>query len=69
MKTMAEVLTEHAFHMISPVDLDEVNGAWQVECNCDSDPIQGESFLGAERAFAAHQSDMLTAAGFGPTSA
>ena len=66
MKTMAEVLTEHAFHMIHPVNLDEVNGAWQVECNCDAEPIQGPSFLGAEAAFAAHQADMLTSAGFGP---
>lgn len=25
-KTIAEVLTEHAFHLIEPVDLDDVNG-------------------------------------------
>jgi hypothetical protein len=64
-KTMAEVLAEHAFHLITPVDLDEVNGPWQVECNCTADPIKGPSFLGAEAAFATHQQDILTAAGFG----
>lgn len=63
-KTMAEVLVEHAFHMITPVDLDKVNGPWQVECNCTADPIQGPSFLGAEQAFAAHQAEMLEAEGF-----
>lgn len=56
---VARVLSEHAFHLITPVDLDDVNGPWQVECNCDSLPIQGPSFLGAEAAFAAHQADML----------
>lgn len=68
MSGMAEVLTEHGFHMILPVDLDDVNGAWQVECNCNSEPIQGSSFMAAEAAFAAHQAAMLTAAGFGSVS-
>lgn len=64
-KTMAEVLAEHAFHLITPVKLDDVNGPWQVECNCTADPIQGQSYLDAEAAFAAHQADALSAAGFG----
>lgn len=64
-KTMAEVLAEHAFHLITPVTLDDVNGPWQVECNCTADPIQGPSYLGAEQAFAAHQAAALSAAGFG----
>jgi hypothetical protein len=63
--SMADVLTEHAFHMVTPVDLDEVNGPWQVECNCTAAPIQGPSFLGAEQAFAAHQAEALAASGFG----
>ena len=65
MKTMAEVLIEHSFHMITPVRLDEVNGPWQVECNCTADPIEGPSFLGAEQAFAAHQAEALVDAGYG----
>ncbi len=64
-KTMAEVLTEHAFHQILPVDIDQVNGPWQVECNCTADPIQGPSFLAAKEAFAAHQAMELANAGFG----
>jgi hypothetical protein len=62
---MAEVLAEHAFHLITPVKLDDVNGHWQVECNCTADPIQGQSYLDAEAAFAAHQAAALSAAGFG----
>lgn len=62
---MAEVLAEHAFHMITPVDLDEVNGPWQVECNCTADPIQGPGFLEAEAAFADHQANALAAEGYG----
>ena len=64
-KTMAEVLAEHAFHLITPVKLDDVNGPWQVECNCTAGPIQGPSYLDAEAAFAAHQAAALSAAGFG----
>jgi hypothetical protein len=64
-KTMAEALAEHAFHLITPVKLDDVNGPWQVECNCTADPIQGPSYLDAEAAFAAHQAAALSAAGFG----
>lgn len=54
-------LSEHAFHLITPMHIDDVNGPWQVECNCDATPIQGPSFLGAEAEFAMHQAEAVEA--------
>lgn len=64
-KTMQEVLVEHYVHGIQPVDEADLNGPWEVECNCNASPIQGPSYLGAEQAFAAHQAAALSAAGYG----
>jgi hypothetical protein len=41
--------------------IDDVNGPWQVECNCDAPPVQGPSFLGAEAEFAMHQAEAIEA--------
>lgn len=62
---MAEVLIEHGFHNINPVNPAEPENSWEIECACLSAPIEAPSYLEAEAALAAHQSDMLTAAGFG----
>ena len=60
MSAMTEVLTGHFFHGMS---FNEATGAWEAECTCDA-TFSAFVYSAAEASFTAHQTDMLTAAGY-----